>query len=172
MGRVTAQSQTIEVIMRFHFLMPILLVFGCPAVAWATQTHGDPEGLYAHQIAHLFFIFSMGLLIYWLRRHDLVAQSGWRLIQHAALFFILWNIDAFTVHWLEEQIDLLSISQEDPFFIYLNAPAGQTWIAWTYYFAKLDHLLCVPAMVLLYLGLRRLNKSPWDQPARGKRQES
>jgi hypothetical protein len=27
-----------------------------------------------------------------------------------------------------------------------------------YYFAKLDHLLCVPAIIFLYLGLKRLVK--------------
>lgn len=134
-----------------------------PAAAWATQTHGDPEGLYAHQLAHLFFIFSMGLLIYWLRKRKLVAQTGWRLIQFAALFFILWNLDAVTVHWLEEQPDLLRTSQVDPFFIRLEAPAGTHWIAWTYYLTKLDHLLCVPAMALLYIGLRKLYISQADK---------
>ena len=28
-----------------------------------------------------------------------------------------------------------------------------------YYVAKLDHLLCVPALVLLYLGLKRLKET-------------
>jgi len=31
-----------------------------PNTALATQGHGGIEGVYAHQIAHLFFIISMG----------------------------------------------------------------------------------------------------------------
>ena len=56
-----------------------------PAAALAVQEHGAPEGLYAHQFAHLFFLASMGLLIYWLRQRQLVRQAGWRYIQYAAL---------------------------------------------------------------------------------------
>lgn len=38
-----------------------------PNHALATQSHGAPEGIYAHQIAHIFFMFSMGFFIHWLR---------------------------------------------------------------------------------------------------------
>jgi transcriptional regulator of acetoin/glycerol metabolism len=70
--------------------------------AFATQAHSAPKGLYAHQLGHIFFIVPMGVLIYWLRARQLVQMVGWRYIQHAALFFILWNLDAFCVHLLEE----------------------------------------------------------------------
>jgi len=52
--------------------------------ALATQAHNAPEGLYAHQLAHVFFIISMGVLIYWLRERKLVQAVGWRYIQYAA----------------------------------------------------------------------------------------
>lgn len=127
-----------------------------PLSAWATQGHGQPEGLYAHQMAHLFFIVSMGVLIYWLRDHDLVVIPGWRLIQYSALFFILWNVDAYTVHYIEEQVDLLRIVRLGPWRIEIQAPEGFPWLPHLYYLAKLDHLLCVPALFFMYLGLKRL----------------
>ena len=59
-----------------------------PATALATQGHNDPEGLVVHQMSHLFFVFSMGILIYWLRARDLVRHVGWRYIQYSSVFFI------------------------------------------------------------------------------------
>jgi hypothetical protein len=133
-----------------------LLQFVIALPVLATQGHGQPEGLYAHQMAHLFFIVSMGVLIYWLRDRQLVHISGWRYIQFAALFFILWNVNAYTVHYLEEQLDLLQITRRGPWQLEVQAPDGFKWLAVLYYAAKLDHLLCVPAMVFMYLGLKRL----------------
>ena len=126
--------------------------------AFATQAHGAPEGLYAHQMAHFFFIVSMGILIYWLRERKLVKIVGWRYIQYAALFFILWNLDAFFVHFLEEQIDLIDVRRLDGWLISINAANHSEAVIWLYYAAKLDHLLCVPALLFLYFGLRRLLK--------------
>ena len=71
------------------------------APALATQGHAGIEGVWVHQFAHLFFLFSMMLLIYWLRRAGLVKAPGWRYIQYAALFFILWNVDTLLVHFLD-----------------------------------------------------------------------
>jgi hypothetical protein len=78
-----------------------------PGNALATQGHGGIEGVYAHQFAHLFFIVSMGILIYWLRERKLVRETGWRFIQYAALFFILWNIDTIIVHALDDQFRII-----------------------------------------------------------------
>lgn len=125
-------------------------IFFNPDIVLATQTHGGPEGVYAHQIAHLFYILSMGFFIHWLRERKLVEESGWRFIQYAAFFLILWNLDTFLVHSLE-QTGLGSIQ--------INAQNGSNGLETLYYFAKLDHLLCVPALFFLYLGLRRLLKA-------------
>lgn len=124
--------------------------------AWATQTHGEPEGLFVHQLAHLFFIFSMGLLIYWLRRRNLVKQKTWRYIQYCALLFILWNIDTFIVHLLDEQVDLIRIRQLDDWHLQIDTADRYRHLGFIYYIVKLDHLLCVPALLCLYLGLKRL----------------
>jgi hypothetical protein len=129
-----------------------------PADALATQAHGAPEGIYAHQLAHIFFIISMGFLIHWLRERKLVNNSGWRFIQYAAFFLICWNIDAFTVHLLADQLGIIQIKKIGAEHIQINAVNAGRGFATLYYIAKLDHLLCVPALCFLYFGLRRLVK--------------
>jgi len=126
--------------------------------ALATQAHGAPEGLYAHQLAHIFFIVSMGVLIYWLRERKLVQAAGWQYIQYSALFFILWNGDAFFVHLVEEQLGLVDIQRMGLWDIQITTTMKSQTLLWLYYAAKLDHLLCVPALLFLYFGLRRLLK--------------
>jgi phosphoglycerol transferase MdoB-like AlkP superfamily enzyme len=131
-----------------------LFVFS-PRAAWALQTHPAPEGLYAHMLAHLFFIATLGIFTYWLQTTGLVRQRGWRLIQLSCLMFILWNLDTFTVHWIEHTL-------RSEFFITTGLDWSQRlsmtggWRSWVYYFGKFDHLLCVPAMLLLLFGLRDL----------------
>ncbi len=126
--------------------------------ALATQAHSAPEGLYAHQLAHIFFIVSMGVLIYWLRERKLVQAVGWRYIQYSALFFILWNGDAFFVHLVEEQMALVDIQRIGLWDINITTSLQSPTLLWLYYAAKLDHLLCVPALLFLFFGLRRLLK--------------
>ncbi len=135
-------------------LIGAILLLAQPAIA--TQAHSAPEGLYAHQLAHIFFTVSMGVLIYWLRERQLVQSLGWRYIQYAALFFILWNLDAFSVHLLDEQLAIIDVRRIDPWKISLSAANHSKTLIWLYYVAKLDHLLCVPALLFLYFGLRRL----------------
>jgi len=135
-------------------LIGLILLSAEPALA--TQAHSAPEGLYAHQLAHIFFTVSMGVLIYWLRARQLVQSLGWRYIQYAALFFILWNLDAFSVHLLDEQLAIIDVRRIDPWKISLSAANDSKTLIWLYYAAKLDHLLCVPALLFLYFGLRRL----------------
>lgn len=139
-------------IVALALLAGLLLPGSVPAV----QEHGAPEGIYSHQGAHVFFAASMGLLIFWLRQRRLVRESGWRWIQYAALFFILWNIDAFTAHFLDEQSGVLDTAMAAPGQIKIEVDDHLTSLAWLYYMAKLDHVLSVPAMLFLYAGLRRL----------------
>ncbi len=117
----------------------VLAVLGgwlLPAPALAVQEHG----------------------IYWLRQRRLVREPGWRCIQYAALFFILWNLDAFAAHFLDEQADILDTLPAGFGRLRIEIGDYPAALAWFYYIAKLDHLLCVPAMLFLYAGLRRLLK--------------
>lgn len=134
------------------------MLLAVPGAVFATQAHGDPEGLYVHQISHLFLAYSMGLLIYWLRRRGLVLTGGWRLLQYSALFFILWTIDAFTVHLMDEQYPIIQVARYDDWMLRIDSVPDVSWIKGLYYLVKLDHLFCVPALFLLYLGLKQLLK--------------
>ena len=134
-----------------------LLAF--PGISSATQAHGAPEGIVAHQLAHIFFIVSMGVLIYWLRERNLVVEKSWRYIQYSALFFILWNLDTIFAHLLDEQLSLVRVTRIGLWDIHIDTEDGSRGLVWLYYFLKLDHLLCVPALAFLLTGLRRLVKS-------------
>ncbi len=137
--------------MRFILLM---LLFAADT-AWATQTHGDPEGLYVHQSSHLFFIFSMAILIYWLRSRKLVRESGWRRIQYASALFIVWSFDAFLAHYLDEQTDIIRAVYVDLWRIQIESEFSI--LPALYYCVKLDHLILVPAIFIFYSGLKQLS---------------
>jgi hypothetical protein len=125
-----------------------------PASVWAFQSHPAPEGLYAHQLAHFFFIIAMGFLAYWLEFNRLVLQRGWRLIQTSCLLFLLWNLVAIIGHWVEERIPR-EVLQGDPDWTQ-RIDLTVNSLNYAYYFLKLDHLVCVPAMICLFLGVRAL----------------
>lgn len=140
-----------------------LLVSAQPAAA--AQVHAAPEGLYAHQIGHLIFIVAMGILIYWLRHRRLTHHQGWRRLQYAALFFMLWNADAGLAHLLESRSGLFTSFDLGTWQARLTAAPGREFPVAIYYLAKMDHLLCVPAIVFLYLALRELLQG--GQPTAG-----
>lgn len=152
--------------MRFFFYISftsaMFLQLFVPEVVLATQTHGAPEGIYVHQASHIFFIFAMTILIYWLRSRNLIKNKGWRMIQYAGIFFILWSLDAFAAHFMDEQAFAVEISRVSRWQVFIDPVGGYGWLAWLYYLIKLDHLFCVPAMVFLYLGLRRLSHTVCD----------
>ncbi|ROQ90743.1 hypothetical protein EDC27_2633 [Desulfosoma caldarium] len=142
-------------------LLAALAVGFFPQKLYATQVHSEPEGLYAHQLGHLFFIISMGVFIYWLRGRRLIRHKGWRYLQYSALLFILWNADAALVHHLENQNDIFQKFSEGTLHAYLQPYAGREWLTWIFFLVKLDHLLCVPAIIFLYLALREVQRSPF-----------
>lgn len=145
----------------------ILAIALWPALCWATQTHGEPEGLYAHQFAHLFFIVSMGIFEYSLRQRNLVKERGWRYLQFAAILLILWNLDAAVVHFLDEQVQVLSVQSLAHWQWRIITGPDDRALALVYYLVKLDHLLAVPAMICLYKGLRRLLADSWKKGGHG-----
>ena len=141
-----------------------------PAEVHATQVHEGAEGLYAHQIGHVFFLASMGILVFWLRSMKLVRQTGWRYIQYAALFFILYNLDAMLAHYLDGLGDLFEKIDTGTWRARIQFLHGQWELGILYYIVKMDHLLSVPAIVFLYAGLRHLLRDA--KVARAQEQES
>jgi hypothetical protein len=137
--------------------IPILvfLIF-LPVNGYATQLHASSEGIITHQAGHLFFLFSMVALILTISKKNLGSQKGWRLIQYSAFFFVLWNLDAFTAHFLDNQIHAVKIENISFWTLDIVAYNDSQLLGFAYYILKLDHLLCVPAMLLLYKGISRL----------------
>jgi len=131
------------------------LVF-LPLNVYATQLHASSEGIITHQIGHLFFLFSMVALIFTITDKGLDRQKGWRLIQYSAFFFILWNLDAITAHFFDNQIHAVKIENISFGKMRIITNNDSSLLAWFYYVLKLDHLLCVPAMLFLYKGLSNL----------------
>jgi hypothetical protein len=142
----------------FQILLLLSFILLLPPSAGATQIHPAEEGLYVHQIGHIFFILSMGILVYWLRARHLTKEAGWRCIQYSALFFILWNMDAVMVHFLEDREDLYEIIDAGHWYQWINFTGGHNSLQFFYYLGRMDHLLCVPAIIFLYVGLKHLLK--------------
>lgn len=138
-----------------------VMLFSCNA--YATQLHASAEGIITHQIGHLFFLFSMVVLIFTIRDKYLDIEPGWRLIQYSAFFFVLWNLDALSAHFLDNQIYIVKTRTLSFRQILIEVEGNSPVLAWAYYLLKLDHLLCVPAMLFLYMGLSKLVKK--YQPA-------
>lgn len=137
-------------------VLVLFLLVSLPLEASATQLHVSSEGIITHQMGHLFFLFSMVALIFTITGKRLDTQKGWRLIQYSAVCFILWNLDALAAHFLDNQIRAVEIENISWGRIRVNVQNGASFLAWVYYFLKLDHLLCVPAMLFLYRGLSRM----------------
>jgi len=144
-----------------HFLRlsgALFLGLAYPGSVFATQLHASSEGIITHQVGHIFFLFSMVVLIFTIRDKHLDMEKGWRLIQYSAFFFILWNLDALTAHFLDNQIQVVKTQTLSFDRMLIEVDGGSPALVWTYFFLKMDHLLCVPAMLFLYLGLSRLVK--------------
>lgn len=125
-----------------------------PDHAWAFQSHPAPEGLYVHQLAHVVFIISMAFLVYWLEVNLFTRERGWRYIQVSALFFILWNLVAVSGHCVEEMVPR-ELFVGDPDWSQRLIAGTTLWVD-LFYVLKLDHIVCVPAIVCLFLGVRTL----------------
>ncbi|WP_020589926.1 hypothetical protein [Desulfobacter curvatus] len=129
------------------------LILALPENLYALQFHSASEGIITHQIGHLFFLFSMVVLMFIISGKGLAIHKGWRLIQLSAFFFILWNGCAIVAHFLDNQIYAVSVEQLTKGYAKIRVQNNSSLLGWVYYGLKLDHLLCVPAMLLMYRGL-------------------
>jgi hypothetical protein len=140
------------------FLAALSWTILSPDPALATCDYGRPEDVHTHQLAHIFFIISMGILIYRLRGEKPHKSSGWKFIQYSGLFFILWSLDAFAVHFLNEQFNIIQVTIIGPWQIKINDCFDNNLLKVFYYLARMDYLIFIPAFIFLYYGLARLLK--------------
>jgi len=140
--------------LNFNVLTAIaFFILVLPGNLYALQFHSSSEGIITHQIGHLFFLFSMVVLMFIISGKGLTIHKGWRLIQLSAFFFILWNGCAIAAHFLDNQIYAVSVEGLANGYANIRTQNNSNLLGWVYYGLKLDHLLCVPAMFLMYKGL-------------------
>ena len=128
-----------------------VIVLLWPSSALAVQGHGGAEGLVAHQIGHALFISGLSYLfykIYWARFKD----SGWFEFKAFLLVLVFWNLLTFTGHWMREFVDSGKFSKVDGRVVAMTIDGP--WDVF-FYLTRLDHLLLVPAFLLLLLALRK-----------------
>jgi hypothetical protein len=134
-----------------------------PRPTLALQTHGPPEGLYVHQLAHVLFAAALLFLIWQVKYEGLTGLPGFRQLRWACGLFVLWNVVAFLGHWSEELL-LLQDFQGQPGNLSQHLIMSR-FSVWFYYVTKLDHLILVPAFFLLWHGLKALlSKTPEETP--------
>lgn len=121
----------------FFFLMAV--------PAWAVQAHGGAEGLVSHQIGHILFWSAMIYLLVRIYQTNLNGP-GWLEFKYFLGLIIAWNMLTFTGHWLREIVD------NKKFVFEYGHTAGFTISNFTdviFYASRLDHLVLVPAFILL-----------------------
>ena len=132
-------------------LLAMLIV---PDTAWALQSHGPPEGIYVHQMAHAFFFGSL-VFLYRDLRHSASKSRGWSYLKRFCLLMLAWNIVAFTGHTVATQLAPEHIAGAASYFhSRLLGPMDLTKVL--FYITRFDHLLLVPALFFLCIGLRSL----------------
>ena len=140
-------------------LLTVFLIL--PDQAHALQSHSAPEGIYVHQLAHIFFMSALCYLFWDVRRSSFPGQ-GWRFLQAFCVCMVLWNVVAFTGHYVGSTIHINDIVVDSG---YLTAkivgPLNAAKLI--YYFTKLDHLFSVPALFFLYLCMRSLYQKSCEE---------
>ena len=136
---------------RIWFILPLLWLI-VPGDAQALQVHGPPEGLYVHQMAHLHYIFALGYFFWDIRRSSFTGR-GWRYLQMFCILMTCWNLLAFIGHLAGAYLAPESLQQTDC-YLQTRLLGPLTLHKVLYFVTKLDHLIYVPALFFLFLGLR------------------
>ena len=110
-------------------VIPVFFILALPQNLYALQFHSSSEGIITHQIGHMFFLFSMVVLMF------IISGKG------------------LTAHFLDNQIYAVSIEGLAKGYAKIRTQNHSGLLGWIYYALKLDHLSCVPAMFLMYKGL-------------------
>lgn len=117
--------------------------------AWAVQSHGGSEGLVSHQIGHVLFFVGMLYLLARIYQAGLKGP-GWFQFEFFLWLIVLWNLLTFSGHWLRETVDAKK-------FVFENGHTSgftiNTFADFIFYISRLDHLVLVPAFIMLLLAL-------------------
>lgn len=133
-------------------LLSLLFLLIQPDQVMALQTHGEPTGLYVHQMAHILYSLALGYLFWDISRSSFTS-NGWRYLLYFCVLMAIWNIIAFIGHIAQVSITEADIDKSIG-HIRSSLLAPFTFNKIVFYIAKFDHLVCVPALFFLYLGMR------------------
>lgn len=130
----------------------VLLLLVQTENAWALQSHGAPEGIYVHQMAHILFMGALAYL-YWHTRHSPVLVSkGWKYLRLFCILLFSWNLLAFTGHEAFSHLSPTDFIDKNNWNEQIAAPI--TFTKALYFITKMDHFLNVPALLALVISLR------------------
>ncbi len=142
---------------KFNFFpasLSILLFLLWATPAWAVQSHGGSEGLVSHQIGHI--LFTIGMIILLIRQRNWrISGPGWQEFKIFLTLLILWNILAFSGHWMREVIAKTKMIKENGHVVAFKV---ESFFDVIFYLTRLDHLILVPAFCFMLLAFKR-----WDQ---------
>ncbi len=146
-------------------ILVLLTMLVDPDAAWALQSHGPPEGIYVHQMAHAFFFGSL-LYLYRDLGRSASESRGWSYLKRFCLLMLAWNVVAFTGHTVATQLAPEHIAHAASYFhSRLLGPMNVTKVL--FYITRFDHLLVVPALFFLYIGLHTLFTSVENEMSEG-----
>jgi len=130
----------------------LFILLGNVENSWALQSHGAPEGIYVHQMAHLLFMGALGYLYWHTRKSPAIKSKGWKYLQIFCFFLIIWNIIAFTGHQAFGLLSPEDFIDKGSWMEQLAPPFTGTKVL--YYITKMDHFLNVPGLFALVISLR------------------
>ncbi|MEN8199423.1 MAG: hypothetical protein ABFR63_05050 [Thermodesulfobacteriota bacterium] len=134
----------------FFLALPTALLL-LPTKAYAVQSHSGTEGLLTHQIGHFLFFTGMLVLLYRVKQNRL-HKPGWPEFTRFLYIILFWNILTFSGHWLHEYIRPEQFVRHGHQTIGLQVDTASDLI---FYLSRLDHLLLVPAIFMLFLAIRK-----------------
>ncbi len=130
----------------------LLVLFGQTENAWALQSHGAPEGIYVHQMAHILFMGALAYLYWHTRRSPVLISKGWKYLQIFCILLFCWNLLAFAGHEAFEHLSPTDFIDKNNWKEQIAAPLS--FVKVLYFITKMDHFLNVPALIALTISLR------------------
>jgi hypothetical protein len=130
----------------------LLFLFGQTENAWALQSHGAPEGIYVHQMAHILFMGALAYLYWHTRRSPVLISKGWKYLQIFCILLFCWNLLAFAGHEAFEHLSPADFIDKNSWKEQIAAPLS--FVKVLYFITKMDHFLNVPALIALTISLR------------------
>jgi hypothetical protein len=126
-------------------------LLAAPSSAWAIIPH-NYIGFYPHQIGHVFFLISLGIFIYYLKRQGLTKDRGWLYIAVSAALLLFWNVHTLIGHFFELRVRPEYFINRDDF---LRGAIRLNFVTANYIVYKMDNLILAPAFIFFYLGVKR-----------------